>query len=318
MHIGDDMVQFKGRFTPGAGHAHEVFATDSRKKLMRSVFGCEMFGTFNVHITNDAMKHILAFEPSYRAEEGDVNWRFYLCEIRDDRDVKIPAWIIHWMGPNKNKVVGMIEIISKQRLPEAFRESSLNFQVFAPWTKQKIADWVAPQTKSDFFQSFTWGPQRADSRFVWDAIRPLCEWEGRTVLDIGPHTGYFAYMASKEGAAVSTFEPDKRVRERMITIGHHIEKQDVRHFLKDPKVGFDIILFLSVMHQIDKTYGTLFTRLYELKQRCRDLFVELIVPPLAGGMTVEDVNGAVGEKHIVEYQHKVRCTRRIYHLKGEK
>jgi hypothetical protein len=75
-------------------------------------------------------------------------------------------------------------------------------------------------------------------------------------------------------------------------------------------------MYLSVHHQPDPRYDSLKEKLEELKGRCKDLFVELIVPPLEGSMTADQVDEIMGVKPLVEYEHKVRKTRRIYHVKG--
>jgi len=311
-----DTIKFDCAYKNGSGRASTVFDTDDRIKFMKSIFGCRMFGTFNISCGSDIQRLILASEPSYRAESGNASWRFYLCDLASG-STTVPAWMIHWMGPNKRSLAPSMEIISKELIPDMFKKNRITVSVYVPWTKDKVKTWAAAMPKSAFFQTFDWTPSsRADSKMVWDTIRDRAEWAGRHVLDIGPHTGYFSFAASRLGAIVSSFEPNAKVRKRMETIGRHIENQDIKYLDMDNNSAYDTIMYLSVHHQPDPGYKTLKEKVENLKDRCKDLFRELIVPSLDRNVSREDVDRLVQSMPIKTYKHKVRCDRSIYHIKG--
>lgn len=313
-----DVLVLKGKYQHGAGLASKVFASATRKALFRRLFGYADFkGTFNVHVATTEHKKLMAFTPSVTGEEkndlGIVRWKFYLCDIVSPHAVR-PAWILEWTGPGKNSGLGRIELMSKELIPESFKGPGLRLRVYRKWSTNEVTEWAKDRY---WFQSFPWAPQRSDSKLVWDTIRPHVKWEGARTLDIGAHTGYFSYEAAKCGSIVTLFEPDRKTHEGAVTIGRHIESQDVKYTKVDPGGKWDNILYLSVHHQPDPTYSTLKEKIIELKGRCKHLFLELIVPPLAGVLTGDDVDVIVGRTPLREYRHKVRKVRRIYHVKGE-
>ena len=181
------------------------------------------------------------------------------------------------------------------------------------WSDEKIKKWIPTQY---WFQSFPWGVQKADSQGVWDTFKDIVSWDGKTVLDIGGHTGFFSFKASRLGAKVTMFEPNAETMVRAKTIGRHIECVDVDYADEDPMGQFDIIMYLSVHHQPDPSYATLAEKLAELRSRCKHLFLELIVPFSKDSLTEEEIGEVIGVEPLLRYRHGVRGKRNIYHLES--
>ena len=310
-----DIMEIPGHFSNGAGHASNVFQTSERKEMLRKAFGYgDYLGTFNMKV--DAKKAMTIrgdLSATIVREDNGVIWWFYMCDLcKGDKSVSVVLLI--WEGPDKNPGGTVLELMSRERVPKAFRSGDLILKIYGKWKKPQINTWVKDQY---WFQTFPWSIKRSDSALVWDTIKDKVDWHGKRVLDIGGHTGFFSFEAAKKGAIVTLFEPDGDPLERAQTIGHHIEYHDIDYTKVDPGGNYDTIMYLSVHHQPDLTYKNLAEKLVELKSRCKNLLLELIVPSLEGSMSSDEINKIVGVDHLHEYKHKVRRTRRIYHLKGD-
>lgn len=318
-----ELVLTEGNYITGRGHASEVFQSVFRKKFLIDVFGAPMHGTFNVKVPKKDRKKFKYVVPSYEVTKNDVLWKFYLCELSVGNIIR-HAWILRWAGPDKSKDGAVVEIMSKQLLPPEFKLEPIKMKLFGRWDENRIQNW-APYAGSEqpykWFQDFPWCPSRLDGRpkalsnLVWEAIEKRINWRLRTVLDVGCHTGFFSFKAAAKGAVVTAFDrfPQIRVAQE---IGHHIECQDVEYITQDNGESYDIILFLSVAHQIDPTYQRLEQQLERYRKHCKQLVVELITPALKGGMGKTEIDQIVGGCVINEYQNPVRGVRKTYLVKG--
>ena len=212
----------------------------------------------------------------------------------------------------------MLEIVSRGLLPEGLRHGELEIDILPAWTEEEVRTWTKDQY---WFQGFPWAPvQRADSSRVWRCIQPVCSWSNRTVLDIGTHYGFFALRAAQAGASVLGMDIDSQCIRTARLIDDHIEQQGVAFQTEDPGGPFDVILYLSVHHQIDPTYNGLQAKVKNLSSRCQDLFVELILPHsqrrFGAGRTAVEVDVLVGGQVLDTYRHRVRGERRIWHVPG--
>lgn len=217
-----------------------------------------------------------------------------------------------------------IEVISRRSLPESFKTGPLTVEVFHKLSPVEIATWAADQY---WFQTFPWTPRRkdgqrtADSAMLWNTIVDQCLWRDRNVLDIGTHYGYHAIQASRAGATVIGMDVDKMALDNARVIDRYIEQEGIEYVAADPGGRFDIILYLSVHHQIDESYKKLAETILGYRRRCEDLFVELILPSsckqFGRGMSDDDVDRLVGGLVLTTYKHPIRGFRRVYHVKGE-
>lgn len=215
-----------------------------------------------------------------------------------------------------------IQVFSKAPLPEGVGPGCRPFrlEVLQRMSDRRIRDWAS---KVHFFQGFSWLPagiHAANSALVWDAIAARASFAGKSVLDIGTNFGYHAFRASRAGALVAGQDRNPNVLKVARLINDRIEMQDVEFATGyDEAARYDIILYLSVHHQADQDYAGLAEKVRRLRSMARErVFVELIVPPIRGRMTEEDVDRAVGGERILRYRHKVRRVRAIYDIPGGK
>lgn len=289
---------FQSQYINGTGHAR---ATGGEK--YRHVFGCPMIGTFNTRAPEGV--DITAYKPCI---ERDGN-RYWLVQINKERY----GWAIR--NEASRQARNVLEVLTRRPLPDRYKTDKLMVEIMEPWDNETIARWAKQQY---WFQSFPWGPQRADSELVWQRINTL-NWSGLDVLDIGCHYGYHCFQAAKAGASVVGVDSDSNCIDVAKTINDHIEMQDVQFIQGSTTFGliFDVILYLSVHHQFDPEYSTLPQKLHELTERARKhVFVELIVPPLKSNLTLDGVIQLVGARPEAVYRHKVRKQRAIFKLEG--
>ena len=119
-------------------------------------------------------------------------------------------------------------------------------------TTEEIHQWADGQY---WFQGFPWlKVQRSDSQGVWKFLA-RDNYSGASVLEIGCHTGFYSFQASKAGATVTGTDIDEEKIERSRFINDHIEMQDATFICEDfdTTVGrkwrrFDYVFCLSVLH----------------------------------------------------------------------
>jgi hypothetical protein len=309
-----DEFVFIGDYRTGSGRASVVFNSQHRKSFMIELFGCPMVGTFNITCARPTRKFIKNITPSIVGLDGDTAWSFRLCKIRAKNNEERYGWIIYWSNNDRQTHTPYKEVITRSLLPDSFKTKELTVTVLEKWGGQAIRGFIGSYDK--WFQSFSWGIKRAGSELVWNAIKPLTAWSGKRVLDVGCNTGYFSFRAAQSGSIVKAVDINNAVLNIARKINDHVEMQDVVFTDKDDGGRYDIILYLSVHHQRDPKYDNLKQKIDELRGRCSDLFVELIVPPLEGLLQPQDVNNIVGVNHLLEYKHVVRRVRRIYHIKN--
>jgi len=289
-----------GNYVEGCGKAHKCCGPHTK------VLGFPVIGTFNVLgkglRINEFPPSIVTEKANYyflRLERGDKF--FYGWAVRDH---------VSKQGLN------VLEILTKDPLPDSWKNGEdMGITLYERWSPKKTREWAANKY---WFQTFPFSPKkRADSELVWEVIDTI-DWCGLTVLDIGCHYGFFSFKASEKGARVVGIEPNRRSLRMARIIQEHIVQQDVKFFqenLKKSKV-YDVILYLSVHHQIDPLYSDLATMLDELRQRTNKyLFVELIMPPIFpedNQMSEEEIDRIVGGKILLRYKHNVRGDRKIY------
>jgi len=272
------------------------------------VFNASMVGTYNVRSMGarirDYSPSIVLPVSSYwfvEIEKGGESW--FGWAVRD-----------HTSKQRQNT----FEVLTKKPLPvEKLAGRTFNFFIHEKWDAAKTETWASHQY---WFQTFPFSPEkRADSEFLWKTINKI-KWSGLRVLDIGCHYGYMSFEASKLGATVTGYEPNKTSLQAARTIQKNIIQQDVcftGDFEKTEQY-YDVILYLSVHHQIDPSYANLKEKIETLKSRVsKCLFVELILPPVfpkGGSMSENDIDECVGGKVITTYKHRVRGMRRVYQV----
>lgn len=299
------MVKVKGRYINGIGKASKVAQTPERKALLSRLFGCPLWGTFNMLTEEDTS----SVPPTL--QEGIHRFNFLRISLPDGSSRY--GWSYRWTGSRQRG--NILEVYTKSLLPSEYKNQPLVIEFFPRWTHEQIRKWQAGKY---WFQGFEWLPtQRAESGKLWEYLGQE-DYSQKTVLDFGTHYGYFAFQASKQGGLVEAIDQDPEHIDMALTINHHIEQQDVQFFVGNtlPFKHYDFIFELSVYHWIDRSYQHLAEHIEELKKRCRTLYLELINPPLEKGLKQAVVDQIVGGEKLLHYRHKVRRTRTLYKLKG--
>ncbi len=303
----DKKGYMEGRYKTGQGHAHECCNSHTK------IFNCKMFGTFNVWLVYG---NLFDFKPSIVTKIRS----YWFLSIRRRKKIYY-GWAIR--DHNSNQASKCLEILTKELLPDNLKQESFAVNIYEKWSDELIKAWAKDMY---WFQTFSFSPKmRADSKFIWDTINRI-DWSAQTVLDIGAHYGFFSFEASKVGAQVIGIEPNNNSFKFAKLIRDNIIHQDVTFESWKFKVDTipeksDIILYLSVHHQIDPNYIHLKKTIQILKRQARKhLFVELILPPMfpkKGGITEEDIDKIVGGQILTRYKHNVRGDRKIYWIKND-
>ncbi len=295
---------FVGKVVAGCGKAHLPENLQQHDRF----FNCRMVGTLNVKLESPFRSGRVP------AARGDEKNHYWFVHIRN-KSHGAYAWAYRWEGSRMGSHI--LELVSRQPLPQSFLSGPVEVSFPSLWDAATREAWVAEQY---WFQSFDWSPRKADSGLVRDIIRPACSWSNRTVLDVGAHYGYHSFWASAEGASVVGFEPEAPSRSNAITIDQHIEQEGILFVDRDPGGSFDVILYLSVHHQIDPAYDRLEETVAGYAARCQDLFVEIILPSsirqFGGKRTDLEVDRLIGGEVLHTYPHRTRGRRRIYHVRN--
>ena len=290
---------FIGRYIPGSGHAHNCC------NLHDQVFNCRMIGTFNILLHGCS---ITDFKPSVTTPTK----QYWFVRLYNEADFCF-GWAIR--DYSSRQKFNVIEVLTKTRIPDSFKNRLLKVSIIGKWDELTVKKWADNQY---WFQTFPFTPvQKANSEHLWKKINVI-KWRGKSVLDIGCHYGFFSFKASRKGANVTGFEPNRNSLDCARTIRDNIIQQDVEFVDKMPKGKFDVVLYLSVYHQLDPTYTKLKEKIEYLKSITKEhLFVELIMPPMFPtdkSLTDKDIDGIVGGEVLDTYEHRVRGVRRIYHI----
>lgn len=293
---GLQMVDERARFIRGSGRAHR------HCEQYHAIFGHPMTGTFNVETA-------LRLSDCTPARVVDDK-QFYLAKVNDRY-----GWAVRWDGSRQRK--DRFEIISKEPFLDSFTDGELRLEILERWSDDQIGEWAEDM---DWFQSFPWGPQRADSAMVWDVIKDRVDWRGKSVLDIGCNFGYYAFQAAKAGARVQGIDKNENVIRTARTINDRIEMLDVRFDTGIVQsIGserYDVIFYFSVHHQFDRSYVKLREYVARIWNASREkLFIELIVPSMDGSMDENTIDLTVDGEMLLKYKHKVRGIRKLYEVK---
>ncbi|HEY3386983.1 MAG TPA: hypothetical protein VGK46_10755 [Saprospiraceae bacterium] len=296
---------FSGSYVNGIGKALNVSKSEDRSMLLTQLFGCPLIGTFNIRTTENT-DHIAPVIVQ------DIH-KFNFVRISLPDGQYRYGWCYRFVGSSQK--ANILEVYSKEKLPDAFKMNELKIDFFSRWPPEKILEW---QKGKYWFQGFSWLPeQRADSLLLWNYMKNE-DYQHKSVLDFGTHYGYFAFQASRKGATVEAIDQDPKNIKMASTINEHIEQQDIIFSIgnKLPDRTYDYIFELSVYHWIDEHYADLFIHLEELKKRCKTLFLELINPPMKGKLSQREVDEIAGGEKLIHYRHKVRRTRTLYKIAG--
>lgn len=293
----------EGKYVVGQGKAHNC----SRPHI--KVFNCNVFGTFNIKLKSG---RITEFKPTIVTEKAN----YWFIKLHKEKQEYF-GWAIR--DHTSHQAENTIELLTKQLLPTHLKEGSFAVLPLKKWDERQTRIW---SEKKYWFQTFPFSPkQKADSEYVWKVINRI-PWKNLSVLDIGSHYGFFSFKASEVGACVLGIEKNKNSLYAATTIRDHIIQQDVTFLRQDlyPSKKYDVILFLSVFHQIDPTYKRLEEHMNMLTSRTlKHLFIELIMPPLfpqGHEMSEKEIDKIVGGKIIDRYKHKIRGERKIYWIQN--
>jgi SAM-dependent methyltransferase len=290
-----------GQHITGKNKAHSCC------KQHDAVFNCRMVGTFNIKLSDQV--DIKAFKSTFETESNSY-WFVKICK----GSIVKYGWAVR--PKNSSQKNNVLEVLTKERLHDTFKEGTLEVTVLEKWSQSCIDNWSKNQY---WFQSFPFAKvKKADSQWVWEHINKV-NWSGQTVLDIGCHYGFFSFKASELGARVLGVDINTTSLEKANIIQEHIIHQDVEFGREVPQTQFDVVLYLSVHHQIDSEYKSLERHLKILREVAKKhIFVELIMPPMfpqKNEMTETEIDTIVGGEILARYKHKVRGDRKIYWIK---
>lgn len=293
----------KGTYKTGAKRAH----IESNRRRHAEIFNTKMYATFNIEVPGLRIKE---YPPSI-VIEGRKYWFVKMMGVQSK--VHRFGWAVR--DDTSNQRLNTLEVVTKSLLPKSYKTEEIEVELPKKWSNEEIGKWAKDQY---WFQTFPFSPKkRADSLLVWKAIDTI-DWSGKKVLDYGCHYGYFSFEASKRGAIVTGLDHDSKSLFCARTIRDRILQQDVlfvKHLPANVK-SYDIILYLSVHHQVDSGYQYLGKTLQDLKRITRErLYVELIIPPtfpIDRTMSEKDIDNIVGGTILKRYRHAVRGTRKIY------
>ena len=286
----------QGHYIKGVNKGH--------RNKREEFFNCKMYGTFNIKIEEKVdLKNKQPVITKYNTE-------YYLVKITKDNKFYY-GYLLNWKKSKQKKTI--LEIVSKELFPDTLKEDTLEIEILNRWSNEKRDKWAK---NIYWWQTFDWSPKaRANSKELAGHINQVINWAGLTVLDMGSHYGYHSFNASKRGGIVTGVEINNSALKKSEIINDCIEMQDVSFYKYDDKTkNYDVILYLSVHHQINEDYSTLKKTLDEYKKRCNKyLVVELIMPPMFGKKySVEEIDKMVGGVVLANYKHKVRGIRRLY------
>jgi SAM-dependent methyltransferase len=267
-----------------------------------------MIGTFNVRVPG---LRIEKFTPSVVREKK----RYWFVKLYSQKENKTYlGWAIRDIGSRQCENV--LEVLTKRRLPESLKQGDFDVGLPVKWSKSYTKQWADQQY---WFQTFPFSPiKKADSEKVWKTIDCI-DWSGLDVLDYGCHYGYYSFAASGKGAVVHGVDKSSKSISIAQEIRDHIIHQDVTFSRANTILTgkqYDVVMYLSVHHQIDKDYKRLAETIDTLLTITKKyLFIELILPPTFPkdhSMTEESIDILIGGKILLKYKHYVRGERAIY------
>ncbi len=306
-------------------HGRYVTGQDEASKydsVYEQLVGYPMRGTFNVRCDLPP-PGISAWPPTQTFEHpnGEGLAEFWLVKLNR----RWRAWAYRWPGTGQSPET--LELVSKRLLPDDLKHGEISVEFCERWDTDRVKAWCQKHYTQSWHQSFPWSPQHCDSALVWNTIdtdydSPWTKerrWAGLSVLDYGCAWGYHTIRAAAAGAYSVGLDRDPETVAVAREVNDHIECQDAIFTFDDPGGDWDVILYLSVHHQVDPDYRHLAETIRSLRSRARrSLLVELILPPLfGGGKTAEEVDRLVGGRTLATYEHSIRGVRRIYEVGGD-
>ncbi len=286
-----------GHYCNGSGKASINAAKPGHTSLQ--IAGVNLLGTYNVKVKTqkpfDGLLpgHVVSGVSYWRV---DVNGRL--------------GWAMRWEGSKQPQ--NTLEIYSRRLLPVTEKNT---VTIYGALTRQQCVAFQHEAYKlgHKWFQAHEWLlPQykRHDAHII---VKQLGDVHGLTVLDFGSCEGQVAHALARGGAEVTA--TDKRSAILGEAISRHIECQDVAWVSSDkvPEGTWDIVLSLSVWHQMDRSYQHLKGHLDILGSRAtKAVYIELMTPPLSGKLDVDAFMAQRGAEKLYTYQHKVRRRRTLY------
>lgn len=294
-----------GHHIRGCGRANARCAAHDK------VFSTRMIGTFNVSVPQLRLTEL---RPSIVTSTK----RYWFVRLHRGAAAYY-AWAVRDNTSKQRKNV--LELLTKRRLPDALRDGPIHIEILEPWSEERVKLWA---DEMYWFQTFSFSPvKRADNAAVWGAMRSTMDWSGLDVLDFGCHYGFYSFEASKSGASVLGVDKNAKSLAAAVTIRDWIMQQDAQ--FAEPSnyadKSFDVVLYLSVHHQIDPSYSELASAIAAWRRVARrKVFVELIMPPMFPqkcAMTEAQIDEIVGGQALLRYKHGVRGTRKLYAVEAQ-
>lgn len=309
-------MKFKGTILKGLGKASHVMSTSAVRRVLCTNLHEEIFpGTFNVLVDVDPG---MFDQPYY--EGFDVEQRaFYRLRITSPKEVSV--WLYRRPASKMNPRV--LELISRWNLCEYLGVKPggiIELEYDGAWTKTERAEFI---NKRKWFQSFSFLPKdkiRTDSNYVLNILDLGDVWN-KTVLDVGGHYGFHSIELWKRGAMCTMVEKNKDSAETARHITRSFIPADIGiirgDFRKQQLPKSDIVLYLSVHHQIDPTYENLPQTLDFLVKSVNDVFCFEDIIPFGGRGSVNDFQHELELRfsnviYLGKYEHAIRGIRHIW------
>jgi len=310
------MIEFNATVRSGCNRA----INDMSRSVMQNMFFNLLHeyvypGTFNV-VSDTAIN----FGVPYVANaEGDR--KFYRIKIVEP--VEVNAWAYRRDKSRMNPRV--IEIISRHKLRDVLKvgdDDRIKIVYNNIWDKNEIKHFINGQGK--WFHCFDFLPQkmwRSNSNDVLHKMG-LPNIAGKTVLDVGGHTGYYCIEMWKRGAIPTLLEKNRRTVAITKDIIEHIVPADVELIVGDVNTyqlnkKYDIVLYMSVHHQFDPTYKNLDSIINKLAEHTNETFYYEAIIPFKENGSVNDTTDILKKhfskvEYIFKYEHKLRGIRHLW------
>jgi len=309
-------MKFKGTVVKGLGKASRVMSTSAVRKVLHTNLHEEVFpGTFNVLVDIDPD---MFDQPYY--EGFDVEQRaFYRLRVVSPKEANV--WL--YRRPASKMSPRVLELISRHNLHEYLgvgAGSTIELEYEGAWTKTERADFI---NSRKWFQSFGFLPKdkiRTDSNYVLNMLDLGNVWN-KTVLDVGGHYGFHSIALWERGAVCTMVEKNRDSVDTAKHIMRSFVPADVNiirgDFRKQQLPKSDVVLYLSVHHQIDPTYENLPQTLDFLAKSVGSVFCFEDIIPFGGAGNADGFHHELelrfsDVKYLGKYSHAIRGTRHIW------
>lgn len=249
-----------GHYKNGTNNAH-VWSINHRQNMI-DLFGCPMYGTFNIKLERDPI------DPAPAIVDGEITYYLIQISLVDHPTRIVRGWYARWARGKLPK--NSLEVFTKVRIPDEFRFHRLKIDLCDRWSEELSQKWI--KKNPELHQDEYW-PKTKPGDNIWMAIQD--DYCGKSVLDLNAGLGYFPYTLSKEGARVTAITTPDLIKTAE-TINNHIECQDVVYLLRNtlPARHWDYILSLNSPLRTNLDFNQLISHVGYLRSHCNVAYLQ--------------------------------------------